>query len=135
MFQSRKFDLWFEGYGLGEDMDFGIRVSRDWDIVAVGMARLHHLHELAGRPNYRKLGKMTIENYLRLLAQARQDYIFFYAFKIMCREVIGAFIHTAGLITVGRFADAYNYMRGVFAGIISGLKYIFARSKSKRLIK
>ncbi len=61
-----RFSPWFAGYGLYEDLDFCLRVSRDGgqmgELWLCTRARLAHLHEAAGRPNRFRYGEMTVRN-------------------------------------------------------------------------
>lgn len=62
VFQKIKFSEKFIGYGLYEDMDFCLRLSRIGKLYVNTSAKVAHLHEESGRPNYYKYGKMVIEN-------------------------------------------------------------------------
>lgn len=56
------FSDYFEGYGLYEDLDFCLRVSRFGKMYVNTSAKLAHYHEEAGRPNKYKYGKMVVRN-------------------------------------------------------------------------
>ena len=60
--QNINFSERFIGYGLYEDMDFCLRLSRMGKLYVNTSAKVSHLHEESGRPNYYKYGKMVIEN-------------------------------------------------------------------------
>ena len=62
IFEQLKFSVFFEGYGLYEDMDFCLRVSLLGPLYLNTSARLEHYHEPSGRPNSFKYGKMVIRN-------------------------------------------------------------------------
>jgi GT2 family glycosyltransferase len=57
-----KFSEYFEGYGLYEDADFTIRVSKLGSLYLNTSARLYHFHDDAGRPNQFQYGKMVLRN-------------------------------------------------------------------------
>jgi len=57
-----KFSEYFEGYGLYEDMDFCLRVSKIGQLYVNTAAKLDHYHEPDGRPNQFDYGKMVIRN-------------------------------------------------------------------------
>lgn len=57
-----KFSTYFEGYGLYEDSDFTLRVSKKYDLYVNAGAKLGHYHEAAGRPNQFYYGKMVTRN-------------------------------------------------------------------------
>jgi len=62
LFNKISFSERFIGYGLYEDMDFCLRASRLGQLYVNTGARVNHLHEEQGRPNYFRYGKMVIEN-------------------------------------------------------------------------
>lgn len=66
LFQEIGFSAYFEGYGLYEDMDFCLRASRMGKLFVNTSAKVLHLHEEAGRPDYYKYGKMVVENGYRV---------------------------------------------------------------------
>jgi len=57
-----KFSEYFIGYGLYEDLEYCIRVSRKYSLYVNTAAKLYHYHEESGRPNKIKYGKMVIRN-------------------------------------------------------------------------
>lgn len=52
----------FAGYGLGEDLDFGLRAARHGKLLVACGAHVLHLHASGGRPDFFKLGYMEIDN-------------------------------------------------------------------------
>jgi GT2 family glycosyltransferase len=62
VFEKFSFSTYFEGYGLYEDADFTLRVSKVGALYVNTNARLGHFHEEAGRPNKYKYGKMVVRN-------------------------------------------------------------------------
>ncbi|MBZ9632370.1 glycosyltransferase [Salegentibacter sp. LM13S] len=62
LFQKISFSEYFEGYGLYEDMDFCLRASRLGQLYVNTAAQVEHHHELSGRPDKYKYGKMVIRN-------------------------------------------------------------------------
>ncbi len=57
-----KFSEYFEGYGLYEDLEYCLRVSRKYKLFVNTSATLYHYHEDGGRPNKFAYGKMVIRN-------------------------------------------------------------------------
>ncbi|MFK7746850.1 MAG: glycosyltransferase family 2 protein [Kordia sp.] len=57
-----KFSTYFEGYGLYEDADFTLRVSKLGQLYVNTAAKLEHHHNIAGRPNKYSYGKMVVKN-------------------------------------------------------------------------
>ncbi len=62
VFEKLSFSTYFEGYGLYEDADFSIRVSKIGNLYLNTAARLDHFHAPSGRPNQYKYGKMVVRN-------------------------------------------------------------------------
>lgn len=62
LFDKINFSIYFEGYGLYEDMDFCLRASQLGKLYVNTAATLEHHHEEAGRPNRYAYGKMVVRN-------------------------------------------------------------------------
>ncbi len=62
IFEEVKFSEYFEGYGLYEDADFTIRVSKIGPLFINTNAKINHYHEPLGRPNHFQFGKMVVRN-------------------------------------------------------------------------
>ncbi len=57
-----KFSTYFIGYGLYEDLEYCLRVSKQYKLYVNTDAKLYHYHEEGGRPNKYKYGRMVIKN-------------------------------------------------------------------------
>ena len=62
IFDTFSFSTYFEGYGLYEDADFSLRVSKMGKLYVNTSAKLSHFHAEGGRPNLYKYGKMVVRN-------------------------------------------------------------------------
>lgn len=62
VFNKLSFSTYFEGYGLYEDADFTIRVSKIGKLYLNTNAKLNHFHAESGRPNQIQYGKMVVRN-------------------------------------------------------------------------
>jgi len=62
VFERMQFSTYFEGYGLYEDADFSLRLSKTQKLYVNTAARLEHHHEPDGRPNQYHYGKMVVRN-------------------------------------------------------------------------
>lgn len=62
VFQQLSFSTYFEGYGLYEDADFSLRLSKMGKLYVNTAAQLYHYHDNSGRPNKYKYGKMVVRN-------------------------------------------------------------------------
>jgi GT2 family glycosyltransferase len=62
VFNTLSFSTYFEGYGLYEDADFTLRVSKTGKLYLNTTAKLGHFHAKSGRPNQYLYGKMVVRN-------------------------------------------------------------------------
>ena len=62
VFNEFNFSTFFEGYGLYEDADFTLRVSKVGKLYINTKAQLGQYHNHAGRPNQYQYGKMVVRN-------------------------------------------------------------------------
>jgi GT2 family glycosyltransferase len=62
VFEKLSFSTYFEGYGLYEDADFTLRVSKTGRLYINTAAKLGHFHDESGRPNQYYYGKMVVRN-------------------------------------------------------------------------
>ena len=60
--KEQHFSHYFEGYGLYEDAEYTLRLSRMGELYVNTAAKLYHYHEASGRPNRYHYGKMVIRN-------------------------------------------------------------------------
>lgn len=62
IFDNFQFSTYFEGYGLYEDADFTLRLSKTGKLYVNTAAQLGHFHDASGRPNKYNYGKMVVRN-------------------------------------------------------------------------
>lgn len=62
IFSEFQFSHYFEGYGLYEDADFTLRLSKNGRLFVNTNAQLQHFHNESGRPNKYTYGKMVVRN-------------------------------------------------------------------------
>ena len=62
VFEKFSFSTYFVGYGLYEDADFTLRVSKAGNLYLNTAAQLSHFHAESGRPNKYQYGKMVVRN-------------------------------------------------------------------------
>ena len=62
VFESFQFSTYFEGYGLYEDADFTLRLSKAGKLYVNTAAKLGHFHDSSGRPSMYRYGKMVVRN-------------------------------------------------------------------------
>lgn len=128
VFKEMKFSNYFEGYGLYEDADFSLRLSKKGKIYINTNARLYHYHDDSGRPNKYKYGKMVIRNgwYVWRIKYPKPELIDRFKWNV-----------TALLLTLIRFGNVVNTTKRMESfteamGRISGwLSLIFNKPKLK----
>lgn len=62
IFGKMQFSSYFQGYGLYEDTDFCLRLAKLGPLFINTSAQLEHHHDIGGRPNTFKYGKMVLRN-------------------------------------------------------------------------
>lgn len=62
VFDCFQFSSYFKGYGLYEDADFTLRLSKTGKLYVNTNAQLSHFHNPSGRPNQYQYGKMVVRN-------------------------------------------------------------------------
>ncbi len=62
VFEEMRFSAYFEGYGLYEDADFTLRLSKKGKLYVHTAATCAHHHDASGRPDAFKYGKMVVRN-------------------------------------------------------------------------
>jgi len=62
VFKDFQFSVFFDGYGLYEDTDFTLRLSKTGKLYLNTAAKLEHYHDSSGRPNKYAYGKMVVRN-------------------------------------------------------------------------
>lgn len=62
VFENYNFSTYFEGYGLYEDAEFTLRLSKSGKLYCNTAAQLNHYHDSSGRPNQYDYGKMVVRN-------------------------------------------------------------------------
>lgn len=60
--ETYRFDEWYEGYGLMEDIDFSYNVSKKFDLYVVAESEVLHLHAPGDRVPDMTFGQMQIIN-------------------------------------------------------------------------
>lgn len=106
VFQQQEFSEYFEGYGLYEDADFTLRLSKLGKLYVHTGACVAHHHEASGRPDHYKYGKMVVRNgwYVWRMAHPQPT--------VKARLKWHA---TAGLLTLIRFSNVINTSRSTQA--------------------
>ena len=90
------------------------------------------MYEKSGRVNYKKLGKMSVYNFVRILTVARDDKILVNAVLLTIRRMLGVFLTSLFFVLRGRFKDGLEYVWGGIIGAREATKYIIDFQTAKR---
>ncbi|HPF97452.1 MAG TPA: glycosyltransferase family A protein [Mangrovimonas sp.] len=116
VFDSIQFSSYFEGYGLYEDADFSIQASQLGKNVIATSARLGHYHDISGRPNMYKYGKMVLRNGWYVWRVKYPNPSFKAKFKWHAIHFILWFIRILNVITTSKRKEAFFDALGRFVG-------------------
>lgn len=123
IFSQIKFSTYFEGYGLYEDTDFSLRVSKLGKLYVNSNARLVHYHDNSGRPKYFKYGKMVIRNGWYVWRVKYPKPSFKSGFKWISTSLLLTFIRGLNIISSQQkrqaFFDTLGRLYGIFTLIFS----------------
>lgn len=119
VFKTFRFSTFFEGYGLYEDADFTLRLSKTGKLYVNTAARLGHYHDSSGRPNQFSYGKMVVRNgwyvwrvkHPRPSAKAQ--------FKWHAITLLLTFIRFGNTFTTSKSKEAFTEFLGRSAGWLS----------------
>lgn len=119
VFEYQKFSTYFEGYGLYEDADFTLRLSKKGKLYVNTKAQLGHFHDQEGRPNQFYYGKMVVRNgwYVWKVAYPKASFV------AVCKWHIISFLLTivrfTNVITTSERKSAFTESVGRVAGWLS----------------
>ena len=120
VFEQFLFSTYFEGYGLYEDADFTLRVSKIGKLYLNTAAKLNHFHAESGRPNKFHYGKMVVRNgwYVWRVKNPKPDLK--YRFKWNCITILLILIRFSNAITSSNersqaFTEALGRLSGYFS--------------------
>ena len=118
VFSKIQFSKYFDGYGLYEDMDFCLRLSKMGDLYLNTAAMLYHYHDTSGRPNKFKYGKMVSQNgaYVWKVKYPNPD--FSAKLKYYKISFLLAFIRLSNVINTPKKKEAFTEAFGRFFGIL-----------------
>lgn len=115
VFEQLLFDENYQGYGLGEDKDFGYRLSRQQRLVITPDARLNHYESAKMRYDKSRLGfEWVLSRYRFFYTQVfdglTSKILFYYA-------LFGYTLIRIGIACVSFKRQEWQRLRGIFRGI------------------
>lgn len=114
-----KFSTYFEGYGLYEDMDYCLRVSKNHQLFLNTGAQLYHYHDESGRPNKFYYGKMVVRNGWYVWRVKYTKPKFKARVKWNSMVLLLTFIRFTNVFTTNKKSEAFTEALGRFWGWIT----------------
>ena len=74
IFERFEFDEWFDGYGIGDDVDFSYRVSGEYKMYVVAEATVQHLMVPVAAGNDFIAGRVVATNQLYFVQKNKNDF-------------------------------------------------------------
>lgn len=119
LFNQIKFSLYFEDYGLYEDLDFCLRASNLGELYVNTSARLAHYHEEAGRPNKFTYGKMVVRNNWYVWRVKYPHPLLKSRLKWNLTAILLIFLRSANIINTNKKREAFAECIGRITGLLS----------------
>jgi glycosyltransferase involved in cell wall biosynthesis len=119
VFNSFKFSTYFEGYGLYEDADLTLRLSKTGKLFVNTNAQLGHFHDQSGRPNKYQYGKMVVRNGWYVWRVKYPNPSVKAKFKWNAIVLLLAFIRFSNIFTNNKRKEAFTEFNGRMVGWFS----------------
>lgn len=116
---KHKFSTYFEGYGLYEDAEYTIRISKLGQLYLNTNAKLEHHHDASGRPNQYNYGKMVVRNGWYVWRTRNPNPKMIHRFKWNCITILLTFIRMANILTTKKNKEAFTESIGRSIGWFS----------------
>lgn len=117
--KDHKFSEYFEGYGLYEDADFTLRLSKIGSLYVNTLANLEHHHDTAGRPNKFSYGKMVVRNGWYVWRVKHPKTSFKNTFKWYLITILLTAIRFLNIFTTRQRKEAFTEFMGRVVGLLS----------------
>ena len=119
VFKTFQFSHYFEGYGLYEDADFTLRVSKVGKLYVNTAAQLGHFHDASGRPNQYVYGKMVVRNGWYVWRVKYPKPSFKAQLKWHVITLLLTFIRSTNILTSSKRKEAFTETLGRLVGWFS----------------
>lgn len=116
---NHKFSTYFEGYGLYEDAEFTIRISKLGQLYLNTNATLAHHHDASGRPNRYHYGKMVVRNGWYVWRTKNPNPKMIHRVKWHAITILLTFIRIANILTTKKRQEAFTESLGRTVGWFS----------------
>ena len=114
-----KFSMYFEGYGLYEDAEFTIRVSKLGQLYLNTNAILEHHHDASGRPNQYCYGRMVVINGWYVWRTKNPNPKLIHSLKWHAITILLTFIRIANILATKKRKEAFTESLGRTVGWFS----------------
>ena len=128
VFEKLQFSPYFEGYGLYEDADFSLRVSRMGKLYINTAAKVEHHHAAEGRPNKFSYGKMVVRNGWYVWRVKNQKPSLKAKIKWNATSFLLTLIRLSNVINTKRRKEAFTEASG---RVVGWLSLIFTKPKKQ----
>lgn len=119
IFLEVQFSHYFEGYGLYEDADFTLRLSKNGRLFVNTNAQLKHFHDESGRPNKYTYGKMVVRNGWYVWRIKYPNPSLKAKIKWHCITILLAIVRFCNVFTTNKKREAITETLGRFVGWLS----------------
>lgn len=116
---THKFSTYFEGYGLYEDAEFTIRISKLGQLYLNTNAKLEHHHDASGRPNQYNYGKMVVRNGWYVWRTKNPNPKMIHRFKWNSITILLILIRFSNTFTTSKSKEAFTETLGRLIGWFS----------------
>lgn len=121
---THKFSEYFEGYGLYEDAEYTLRLSKLGKLYVNTNATLEHHHDPDGRPNQFNYGKMVVRNGWYVWRVKHQKPALKNRVKWYLITILLIIIRLSNVITTQKRKEALTESLGRIVGILSLIFYL-----------
>ncbi|MDT0643030.1 glycosyltransferase family 2 protein [Zunongwangia sp. F363] len=118
-----QFSSYFEGYGLYEDADFSLRVSKIGKLYVNTSAKLEHHHDQEGRPDKYKYGKMVVRNGWYVWRIKYPKPVLRAKLKWYATALLLTFVRIGNIFTTAEKKEAFSESLGRLVGLTGVLFY------------
>lgn len=117
--REEKFNSYFEGYSMGEDLEFSLRMKKRGNLVILRNAKISHFHILSGRPDSYTLGYTTIKNMHYIHKSYFNTNRFYYGSLFLFYWIVDTLIFTRNLLNPKHIKPTLQNIAGRVKGLFS----------------
>lgn len=117
IFQKYKYDEWYTGYGIVEDVEISYRISKEYKLVVLSDAKVCHIEDVT-KKNFYNFGQIHTVNRFYFVRKNKEFSVLLCAwasFGIILRAYIDLFRRGNNII------DTFKYSLGILDGIFQGV--------------